>query len=397
MRLLAVVLATGLACGGTTTAQDVNTAEELRIRNGLPNFFAKAAAGGEMRIAYLGGSITQANGWRVKTLAGIREKFPDTVFAEINAAVAGTGSDYGACRLLDHVLAHNPDLLFVEFRVNGGDLRSMEGLVRQTWMSNPKTDICFVYTVNQAMVGPLSAGRPPPFGTVLETIANHYGIPSIDMGLEVLHQIDAGDMVFKANKASGGKVVFAPDGTHPGDEGQVLYGKVILRSLDAMRTSGTPGSHLLPPQLDPLSWVHAKLVPIARAERSKGWLSVDVMEDPVTAEDRTRRMAPEAIRTVHPGETLNFTFAGIIAGWVDIPAPNATVLEVTINHGEPFTLTRRETSRRNQSAARFFFLPEQAPGTHTVRVKVLKTPGTSGYYVGPLLIVGKFLSGQDPP
>ena len=43
-------------------------AVECNPRAGLPNFYAKLKAGGEVRIAYLGGSITAQEGWRPKTL-----------------------------------------------------------------------------------------------------------------------------------------------------------------------------------------------------------------------------------------------------------------------------------------------------------------------------------------
>ena len=42
-------------------------AAECRPRGGLPNFVAKLKKGGDVRIAYLGGSITNAEGWRPMT------------------------------------------------------------------------------------------------------------------------------------------------------------------------------------------------------------------------------------------------------------------------------------------------------------------------------------------
>jgi hypothetical protein len=38
---------------------------EFKIRAGLPNFNSKASKGDSVRVAYLGGSITVQNGWRV--------------------------------------------------------------------------------------------------------------------------------------------------------------------------------------------------------------------------------------------------------------------------------------------------------------------------------------------
>ena len=46
---------------------DPTVAMEFRQGDGLPNFFQKIKRGETVRIAYLGGSMTVANGWRPKT------------------------------------------------------------------------------------------------------------------------------------------------------------------------------------------------------------------------------------------------------------------------------------------------------------------------------------------
>lgn len=114
-------------------------AKECTPRDGLPNFLSKAAKqGANLKVGYLGGSITAQPGWRPKTLAMFAEMYPQAKFTEINAAIGGTGSDLGVFRLKQDVLDHNPDLLFVEFAVNDGGadpeqvIRCMEGIVRQT-------------------------------------------------------------------------------------------------------------------------------------------------------------------------------------------------------------------------------------------------------------------------
>ena len=92
--------------------EELAAAAECHARGGLPNFFAKLRAGGEVRIAYLGGSITAQEGWRPKTLNWFQEQFPLAKVSQINAAIGGTGSDLGVFRLKQDVLDQRPDLLF---------------------------------------------------------------------------------------------------------------------------------------------------------------------------------------------------------------------------------------------------------------------------------------------
>src|SRR5690349_10238609 len=87
-------------------------AKEFSPRHGLPNFFAKVKSGKPVKIAFLGGSITRAgNGYRDQVLQWFRSQYPNNQFEEIMAAVSGTGSDFGACRVKQHVIDHEPDLV----------------------------------------------------------------------------------------------------------------------------------------------------------------------------------------------------------------------------------------------------------------------------------------------
>jgi lysophospholipase L1-like esterase len=159
--------------------------EELRIRRGMPNALNKLIGGGRVAVGYIGGSITQQNGWRPRTTAWLKSRFSSAQIVEINAAISGTAADFGAARIDEHVLAYDPDLVFVEFVVNGGDIPSMEGLVRKIRKRNPHTDICFVYTLKADRIPSYQPGAEPILPdslTAFEAVADHYGIPSIDFG-----------------------------------------------------------------------------------------------------------------------------------------------------------------------------------------------------------------------
>ena len=64
--LLGLIFPLALASGAEPT--------EFHVRGGLPNVAAKLARGDEVRVAFLGGSITAAAGWRPMTLTSIRAR-----------------------------------------------------------------------------------------------------------------------------------------------------------------------------------------------------------------------------------------------------------------------------------------------------------------------------------
>lgn len=375
----------------STELPDPAKAEEFRPRSGLPNFFAKIDAGQPVRIAYFGGSITYAGGWRLKTLSWFREQFPQAAFSEINSSIPGTGSDYGACRLQQDVLQHNPDLVFVEFRVNGGggfEELSMEGIVRQIWKHNPHTDICFVYTAGFWMFESLQKEQNVAFGEIMERIANRYGIPSIDVGLEIAKQVQTGNMTTQHPEP--GKIQFSVDGVHPTDEGHQVYSDIITRAMLKMSSESTPSTHSLGKPVNPNCWDTATLLPIQNAELSAGWSLVDRKSDPVYTDDaaRTDDMLRGAVKCSREGETITVHWTGTGLGLSDIPYGGTSVVEAVVD-GKTVTLEKRTQTEPQKKFARFWHIPEQIPGRHTAVFTVKQLPENTSYYAGQLLIVGK--------
>jgi hypothetical protein len=389
--MVAMALCASVACAATYN-HDVNVAEEFRARDGLPNVFAKLKAGGPVRIAYLGGSITAAAGWRPKTLAWFRAQYPKADVVEINAAISGTGSDYSACRLQGDVLVQKPDLVFLECRVNGGggfEAKSVEGVVRHIWRDNPKTDICFVYTIHQGMLKDLQAGKTPWFGPIQEAVANAYGIPTIDLGVEIARREKEGSLVFKGDAPVAGKLLFSQDGVHPGDEGHAVYCEVIARSMLKMASTGAAQPHALPAPLEAANWEAATLLPVTSAALSAGWVPVDIAGDAVYTDDRgrTHAMLRGAVKCDRAGATVMVKWNGTTVGMSDIPYGEPCVVEAVVDGGKPVTVQRVQTEKKRKYA-RFWYLPEQAPGEHTVTFTVKHIPEGTWFYAGQLLIVG---------
>ncbi|MHC1763644.1 MAG: GDSL-type esterase/lipase family protein [Verrucomicrobiia bacterium] len=326
---------------------------ECQQRSGLPNAVAKLATSNTVRIAYLGGSITAQDGWRPKTLKWFRDQFPMAKVEEINAAIGGTGSDLGVFRLKHDVLDRDPDLLFIEFAVNDAGAppeqihRCMEGIVRQTWRHDARTDICFVYTLAGNMLDTLKQEQLPRSMVAMEQIAAHYGIPTINMGLEVARLEKAGKLIFKgdlpktdAEKAAlGDRLVFSPDAVHPyPDTGHQVYLEAVARSMETIRKFGQPGPHAMPAPFRADNWEHAKMVPLSKAKLSPEWQRLE--PDKGSLVKRFGNRLPEVWKATKPGETISFKFRGTTARIYDLLGPDCGQVTVRVDDMEPVVKPR---------------------------------------------------------
>jgi hypothetical protein len=360
-------------------------AEECHPRGGLPNFFKKAETpGAKIRVGYLGGSITAQNGWRVKTLAHFQKTWPQAQFSEINAAIGGTGSDLGVFRVKQDVLDKNPDLLFVEFAVNDGGAspdqiyRCMEGIVRQTWRALPECDICFVYTLTEQLAPAMLEGKFQRSASAMEKVADHYGIPTIHMAMEVAKLATEGKLVWKAplpktdeeKAALGDKLVFAPDGVHPHPEtGHELYLQAIVRSLEPIRAaSKRAGPHALPAPFVATNFENAKLVPITEATLSKGFTFLDPAKDEFGKRWASRMTALH--RGSQPGETITFKFKGTRAAIYDLVGPDCGQVTLMLDNQPPKVIPRFDAYCTYHRLATLVIGSDLPDEVHTVKIEI---------------------------
>lgn len=368
-----------IIASGTSLAQENAASRELGQRGGLPNFFAKLQAGEEVRVGYLGGSITAANGWRVKSLKWLKEQYPSAKLSEINAAIGGTGSDLGVFRAQQDVISKKPDLLFIEFAVNDGGAapiqiqRCMEGIVRQTWKANPDTDICFVYTLSEPMLKDYQSGKFSRSATAMEGVADHYGIPSIAFGPEVSKQVTEGSLIFagKPDPAKPGERFFTGDNVHPTDTGHEVYQVVIARSLNAMKGAGKPGPHASIAPLHADNWENAKIVPIKESMLKGKWTKLDP-EQPGRAKDFRNRL-PEMWKAEEPGASLEFKLNGTVAQIYGIVGPDGGEIEIQADSEKPrkALLIDRYCTYHRLSKINLFSTPEKGP--HTIKATLTAT------------------------
>lgn len=349
-------------------------------RGGVGNFFEKVRAGKGVTVAYFGGSITAAPGWRVKTLDAFRAAYPAASFREVHAAIGGTGSDLGVFRMDRDVLEQKPDLVFVEFAVNDGDApiekttKSMEGIVRKIWAADPLTDIVFVYTLHTNFLPFLDDGKLWKAATVHETIAEHYGIPAINVALRVYNEAIRGRLIYtrpvNVDGAKGdipeGKILFSEDECHPTDTAHELYAETVEEAFAQMETMPASGPHELRTPVHPQNWERAKMLPLDKARLTGSWRKLDAT-DPRGGFAERMGGVWEANT---PGDRVDFRFRGTTALLYDVLGPDGGEAVVIVDNEPALTIPRFDKHCTWHRLATLPLYSGDDTGVHQVTVEV---------------------------
>lgn len=227
-RLLLLVLLAVASAAGAAEGDDVVAA------------LARARSAGALRVAAIGGSITQGgDGWIAPWL---QERLPDLRLSMRNAGWSGTGSEFATFRLARDVLAADPDLVLVETAVNDGGLgddealRSCESIVRRLAGLPRRPGIVMV----------LAAAKEGANHRRHRAIAAHYGLLTVDLQAAMARHL-----------AGGGRWEDCfTDSVHPNQAGHAVYARCIAATLEPL-LGRTP--IVLPPLPAPLSRLPLRL------------------------------------------------------------------------------------------------------------------------------------------
>jgi sialidase-1 len=370
---------------GVGTGLTPHGREYFQLRGGLRNALLRFQAGGNARVVFMGGSITQMAGWRDVVCRQLTGRFPQTKFDFVNAGISSTGSTPGAFRLLRDVFARGPvDLLFEEAAVNDSgngfppreQLRGMEGIVRHARLLQPELDIVMMHFVDPEKIADYHAGKTPAVIASHERVAAHYGVPSIDLAREITERIDAAEFGWEADFKN----------LHPSPFGMSVYARSIERLFDATwkqppMIEGAVQAHALPAALDEKSYFRGRLINVTEA---KGWR----IDSDWTPRDKAGTRAgfvhvPMLIAET-PGEECRFAFEGTAVGIFVTAGPDAGTVEFQIDGGA----WRNQNLFTNWSATlhipwTYVLDADLSPGRHelVMRVAAGADPKSTGHAV----------------
>ncbi|MBQ7821938.1 MAG: Ig-like domain-containing protein, partial [Clostridia bacterium] len=225
------------SCVVNITEPEKDYSDYIIDRDNLENLVYRLNNDKELNVVYLGGSVTAGAGassgntcWRALIGTWLTEMFPDATINNVNSAMGGSGSMLGAFRTDADVLAHDPDLVFVEFAVNdsysghysdGTVQLYYESILRQIREKSPETEIISLFVTDQGL---LHQTDTSPIAKLQDAVAAHYGVSSIDVGRAMNNHIVATGATWSE---------YVSDSVHPGDKGYAIYGDAIKQYLFA--------------------------------------------------------------------------------------------------------------------------------------------------------------------
>ncbi len=382
--LMAAVCVTTLAAAGAETAPQP-FGDKVRLRGTFENARITFERTGKGTVAFLGGSITEMNGYRPMVCELLQKRFPKTAFTFIPAGISSTCSTTGAFRLGTDVLGQGPvDLLFVEFAVNDDQdghhtraecVRGMEGILRHARRSNPNMDIVMTFFVNEAILKTLQEGQTPLTIEAHEAVADYYRVPTVNLAKEVADEITAGALTWQKY-----------GGVHPAPFGNALAAQMIdqlfSRAWPAPLAPGagcTPNLVPLTP-LDPLSYADGRFIDPKEAKIKQGWtLGVPEWKS-LPGGKRERFTSIPMLCATEAGAEATLAFEGAAVGAYIVAGPDAGIAEASIDGGPFQTVDLYHAYSKGLHYPRTVMLGTGLePGPHTLTLRIAAATRSAGH------------------
>ena len=336
-------------------------------------------------VAFMGGSITEMEGYRPMVCDRLKKRFPQTDFKFIAAGISSTCSTTGAFRLASDVLSQGPiDLFFVEFAVNDDQdaahtrvecIRGMEGIIRHIRQANPNVDIVMTFFVNEGMLKTLQEGKTPLTMEAHEAVAAHEKVSSIRLGREVADEITAGKLTWKQY-----------GGVHPAPFGNAIAASMIddLFSrawAQPLNQEAAAIAHPVPqPPLDPLNYSRGRFIDPSAVKVAHGWILGVPDWKSLPGGKRPRFTAVPMLSATEPGAEMTLEFEGTTVGAFIVAGPDAGKVAASVDGGPSKTLGVYHSYSSGLHYPRSLVLgTELSPGKHLLKLRISEASDHGGH------------------
>lgn len=347
------------------------------LRSEFRNCKMRFEQDGEGHVAFIGGSITEMNGYRPMICTYLEESFPHTEFTFTNAGIASTGSTTGAFRMERDVLSQGPlDLLFVEFAVNDDQdaedsykeaMLGMEGIIRKARSYNPDVDIVLTYFVNPAILEDYQKGIIRTSIAAHMEVALHYNISTCNFAREIADQITVGTLKWESI-----------GGVHPNDYGNAICKNMICDMLEEAWSMKEVFE--LPEPINQNNFERGKLLDPSKSSYDLHWSYTVPNWDKLKGNKRERFLDTPMLWTIKEGAELSLEFSGTALGAYMLSGPDAGILEVSIDDGTfvEYDTYHKQFSKNLHYPQTIMFANNLADGKHILKLKMLKKSSGTG-------------------
>ena len=370
---LATVCAPGVfAQGQTASLSDAN----IHLRGSFQNARVRFEREKKGHVAFIGGSITEMNGYRPMVMDILKRRFPETQFTFTSGGISSTCSTTGAFRLHDHILSKGPvDLFFIEFAVNDDQdahharrqcIRGMEGIIRHTRLHNPNADIVITYFVNPEMLKTWQSGKTPLSVGAHREVAEHYHVSTINLAKEIADRITAKTLTWQQF-----------GGTHPKPYGNEICASMIDRMMSRAWAPGLPAdaklkAHTLPKKaLDGNSYFRGRLISPSKAEIIRDMVVHVPDWSAIKGGFRSQFAGDKLLCASKPGAEITLDFEGTAIGVYVLAGPDAGIVETSVDGKpyKPFNLFHKFSMGLHYPRT-VVFDADLEPAEHTLRLRV---------------------------
>lgn len=317
-------------------------ADFYKVRSGIPNsqYFFKNDKVGNQYLFFIGNSVLAGTGLKDQNLRysrqmtqGFKKHFPNANPHETRHMQSG-GSWFGLYRcsrgqaVFGEVICSG-HLAILDFAADDRHVdintvkTSLEGLIRQITRYRATHSRILLYTLTPEMLTAYQAGQVPEYIRVCEQIAEHYGVPSLNLAKVAADKIISDAITLEA---------FSPDGINPSDAGAKIYADAVTMFVDALMAANPvpekPTVFKLPVPLFPETNDNGRIVAYENPQvrREGAW--------------RLGQASPigpfrHLLVSEQPGDTLTLTFKGSEIGILDVVDKDSAAYEYAVD-GAPF-------------------------------------------------------------
>ena len=212
----------------------------------LNNTYYKLKVDKKLNVAYFGGSVTAGFGstgadtksWRAMTTKWLKEQFPNATINETNAAIGGTGSEFGAYRIVEDLKlkseSERPDLVFVEFAINDvyddcDSFKNMEMVINSIYKYAPNADIVMAFTTDFSK-------KDSDYAQIVnhKEVAAYYGVPYVYLGSKLYKEIVKENGSAPSSPSNAVWAKYFIDIVHPTDAGYAKYAGYMREFLSGI-------------------------------------------------------------------------------------------------------------------------------------------------------------------